>query len=244
MDIKNGVYDPRPDEREWIQKLYLGEVRYVDAMFGELMERLRELGVYDDALIIFSSDHGEEFWDHGDYGHGQSLFHELIQVPLMIKTPGGSRTGRVEAPVWTVSLAPTILDFAGVGYGAEEFSAPSLAPLLRDANEGVRPGPIYSETAPEAEARHRWGVRFDSYEYMQSAAGRTEDELYDLERDPKQMNDVSSSATLATGRGHALLSDYHEHNGELRMRHEIELRGEIELPEEEMNRLRKLGYIQ
>lgn len=79
MEIKMGEYDPRPDEREWIRQLYLAEVRYVDAMFGKIVARLRELGIYDDALIVFSSDHGEEFWDHGEYGHGQSLFHELIR---------------------------------------------------------------------------------------------------------------------------------------------------------------------
>jgi hypothetical protein len=114
LDIKQGHYVPNAEEREWLRQLYLGEVRYVDHCVGLLMDGLRELGLYEDALIIFASDHGEEFWDHGKYGHGQSLYHELIHVPLMVKLPGESYRGRVAQPVSIASIMPTILDFAGV----------------------------------------------------------------------------------------------------------------------------------
>lgn len=243
MEIKAGSYDPDLEEREWLRKLYLGEVRYVDAMFGQLMEKLKELGLYEDALVVFSSDHGEEFWDHGTFGHGQSLFHELIQVPLFIKTPGGRAAERRAQPVWTVSLMPTLLDFAGIEYAADEFSAPSLRPLLESSEAPVSTLPIYSETAPEVEARHRWGVRFGDFEYMQSAEGKSGEELYNLEEDPAQIDDLSERAPEVSDRGDGLLQRYGQENEGLRDRHGLLLKERLELSEEDMDRLRKLGYL-
>lgn len=243
MEIKNGDYTPSPLEKAWIRRLYLGEVRYVDAMFGALMQSLKQSGLYEDSLIIFASDHGEEFWDHDAFGHGQSLFHELIHVPLMIKLPGRSRTGRVPQPVSTVSLTPTLLDFAAVGFDPAEFSAPSLAPLCNDPASGIAATPIYSETAPEAFARHRWGVRFDDYEYLQGATGEGREELYNLAEDPDQRRDVAPDRPepVAAGRHH--IRDYHGANEALRERHEIEALDQLELAPEDLDHLRKLGYI-
>lgn len=243
MDIKSGNYDPDPDEREWLRQLYLGEVRYVDAMFGQLMDTLKRLDLYEDALIIFSSDHGEEFWDHGGFGHGQSLFHELIQVPLFIKTPAATQATRHRQPVWTVSLMPTILDLAGVAYEEGEFSAPSLLPLMEGSPDLPATLPIYSETAPEVEARHRWGVRFEAFEYMQSQEGKAGEELYNLDRDPAQLDEMSERAPEVSGEGDALLGVYHEENQVLRDRHGLVFKEALDLPQEEMDRLRRLGYI-
>lgn len=245
MEVKKGLYDPRPAERDWLWKLYLGEVRYVDAMFGRLMDRLKELGLYEDSLIIFSSDHGEEFWDHGDFGHGQSLFHELIRVPLMIRMPGGTRSGRVGRPVSTISLMPTILQMAEAGFDPNEFSAPSLVPLLEGDGEEIETRPIYSETDPAVFARHRWGVRFGDYEYLKrefGPEGGTE-ELYDLPEDPQQHHDVAAERPEPVARGRERLADYHEANEQMRRRHEIDEAEDVDLPTEDLEQLRKLGYI-
>lgn len=161
----------------------------------------------------------------------------------MIKSPESSRIGRIEEPVWTVSLAPTFLDFAEVGYGAEEFSAPSLKPLWNEAPEPLERYPVYSETAPEVNSRHRWGVRFEKFEYMQSAKGKEEEELYDLQSDPGQMEELAPLHPEDVGHGRALLNEYHEKNMELKEFHRFESKETLTLPPEEIERLRKLGYL-
>ena len=89
-----GHFAPTPEEYEWARELYRGEIRYVDANIGRVVEKLKTLGIYDDALIVVTSDHGEEFMEHGDVAHGHSLYEEMIRVPLIVKPPSGS-AGRV-----------------------------------------------------------------------------------------------------------------------------------------------------
>ena len=74
---------PGPTARNRARQLYQAELRYADSQFGRLLEVLRELRRYDDSLIIATSDHGEEFWEHGDFAHGRSLFDEVLQIPLI-----------------------------------------------------------------------------------------------------------------------------------------------------------------
>lgn len=108
-----GNYGPPAKRR--IVDLYDESIRLADRRFGDLLGALRQAGLYDRALIIVTSDHGEEFWDHGGYGHGHSLYKEVIRVPLIVKLPGGRFTGtRALDPVRSIDLAPTILELAGL----------------------------------------------------------------------------------------------------------------------------------
>ncbi len=98
--------------------LYDAEIRQADAAFGALLEELRDRGLYDRTLIVFTADHGEEFLDHGAWQHGNSLYAEQIGVPLVIRWPDGSspyppgsRLGVVAAHA---DLAPTILGAVGL----------------------------------------------------------------------------------------------------------------------------------
>ncbi|HJQ35783.1 MAG TPA: sulfatase [Thermoanaerobaculia bacterium] len=94
---------------------YDAEIVYTDAMFGRAIEDLKRRGLYDDTLIIFTSDHGEEFFDHGGWGHGHSLYRELLHVPLIVKFPGNQHAGTVvETNVQHVDIVPTVLQAAGV----------------------------------------------------------------------------------------------------------------------------------
>jgi len=93
---------------------YDGEVRFNDQHFGELLDLLRERGLYDDTLIVFTSDHGEEFRDHGELGHGHTLFQEQVRVPLLVKLPGSRHAGAVTSiRVSLLDVAPTLLAAAG-----------------------------------------------------------------------------------------------------------------------------------
>ena len=107
--------DLTPDEIAFLRDLYDEEVRHTDAGVGRLLDTLRELGLYDDALIIVTADHGEEFLERGWIGHTRSLYDELVRVPLIVRPPGGPPAPQVvDALVSLVSLAPTVLDYAGI----------------------------------------------------------------------------------------------------------------------------------
>ena len=114
-----------------VKSAYTAEVRFVDHSVGLFLNALKEAGIYEDSLIVLTSDHGEEFWDHGSTGHGQSLYQELLHVPLLIRLPGGGVRKRVRICVPTRALLPTLLDVIGIKSGPQPGWLPSLAPYLQ-----------------------------------------------------------------------------------------------------------------
>lgn len=98
-----------------MNRLYDGEVAYLDAHVGHLIRALKEWGLYDEALIVLTSDHGEEFNEHGGFSHGETLYREQIAVPLVVKYPGSAHRGLVDdAPARLLDVAPTVLDTIGL----------------------------------------------------------------------------------------------------------------------------------
>jgi hypothetical protein len=81
-DVQAGNTKPGAAERARVSELYAGEIRYVDHELERVLARLREMGLYERALIVLASDHGEEFWEHGRYEHGHTLYDEILRVPL------------------------------------------------------------------------------------------------------------------------------------------------------------------
>ncbi len=130
---KNAIFKELPeDDRQNIIDLYDAEIRYTDEkLIGPLVQKLKEMALYDQAMIIFTSDHGEEFYDHGGWGHGHSLYDESLKVPLLIKFPNSKYLGsKVEHIVSLVDIVPTILDELDIDSSQYEFDGLSLIPLL------------------------------------------------------------------------------------------------------------------
>ncbi|MFN0150329.1 MAG: sulfatase-like hydrolase/transferase, partial [bacterium] len=104
-----------PADFAHVLDLYDGEIAAVDAALGRLFARLDELGVADQTLVIVTSDHGEEFRDHGSFGHGHSLYEETVRVPLIVRAPGAAaRVVGARAAAATIDIAPTIVAWAGI----------------------------------------------------------------------------------------------------------------------------------
>jgi choline-sulfatase len=102
-------------DREYLVSLYNGEVSYHDHHLGTFIERLKKLGLYDQTVFVIVSDHGEEFYDHSSYGHGHSVYQELLHVPFIVRWPGVVPAARhIEETVSTVDVSPTILSAVGV----------------------------------------------------------------------------------------------------------------------------------
>lgn len=118
---------PESFDADDYRRRYAAHVRYVDSFVGRLLDRLRERGLYDDALIVATSDHGESLGEHGWYFlHGNLVYQEQARVPLLVKWPrGASRGTRLDAPVELVDVAPTIASVLGVpGLAADGRSLP------------------------------------------------------------------------------------------------------------------------
>jgi arylsulfatase A-like enzyme len=122
-----------PDE---LLKIYLdwydGSIRGVDAEIGRLLEALKETGLDQDTLMVFSSDHGEEFWEHGRLYHGHSVYGELNQVPLVFRWPNNAdlrKGAMIDKQIENIDIMPTILELAGI-QGPTSMQGRSLVPLL------------------------------------------------------------------------------------------------------------------
>ncbi len=118
------LYDPHapyepPAPFDQTEDLYDGEVRYVDASLGEFFNFLRKSGLYDDSLIIVTSDHGEGLGDHGEETHGMFLYESTLHVPLLIKYPRNLNAGiRTVTSAQLIDIYPTVLDVLKIKHGA------------------------------------------------------------------------------------------------------------------------------
>lgn len=236
--IRAGTWVPSEAERDWIRQLYRAEIRWADEAAGRLVAELKRLGLYEDALIVVLSDHGEEFWEHGSYGHGHTLYDEILHVPLIAKLPRKVRTGRIAAPVSTTSVFSTVLDACALprpqGYPAEE----SL--LSAGVNGPDRPLLSLGLNRYEDRRSVRFG-RLGRFKYINWTLSRRE-ELYDLERDPGETTNLAAASSTEIAEGRRLLVGFEAESKEARRRLRLPAGETAELDGHTLERLRSLGY--
>jgi arylsulfatase A-like enzyme len=189
-DLLTGVFVPTQKERDWIKELYNGEVRYVDHNLGRLFAALNQMGIYDRSLILLTSDHGEEFWEHGAYYHGHSLYNEVVSIPLIMKLPGKSAPNRVDAVVSSQNLMPTILDYCRIKGHRQKIYNQSLLPLLtgETRTRAFEPQPVVSSAVRYGEEKA--ALYFDGLKYIRSEMSRQE-ELYYPRDDPQEKKPIN-----------------------------------------------------
>lgn len=126
-----------PLERKNIEALYDGEIRFTDEiLIKPLIEKLKKLQLYENTMIILTSDHGEEFFDHKAWLHGHSLYNELLRIPLIIKFPQSKyKNTRLNNTVSIVDIMPTILDEIDVDLSGFDFDGLSLVNYLRNGEK-------------------------------------------------------------------------------------------------------------
>ncbi|MFB6212574.1 MAG: sulfatase [Candidatus Magasanikbacteria bacterium] len=118
--------DLSEEEIDVIRSRYDAGLAYLDHRIGEIIEHLKKEGIYDETMIIITSDHGELFGEDGLFYHALSIRQELIHVPLIVKYPGQEEGEVVEKPVSLLDLYPTILEEAGIDTGEPDFDGVSL----------------------------------------------------------------------------------------------------------------------
>lgn len=173
------------DGKAYIRDRYDNCIYWIDRELQRLYAQLEP-----EDILVFYSDHGEEFWDHGGYEHGHTLYDELLRVPLVIKAPG-LPAGRVDAPVSLLDITPTVLDLLG-------FDGPSQGASLVKAAQGDPATLKALAERPQAVGRplygrEQWGVVADSKKWI-SIAGR--EQVYDLVGDPGEQADLFGSVEL------------------------------------------------
>ncbi|HYU27334.1 MAG TPA: sulfatase-like hydrolase/transferase [Thermoanaerobaculia bacterium] len=184
------IYEPHTP----YEPSYDGEIAKSDDIVGRLVATLKSAGLYDRAIVIFLSDHGEGLWQHGEDQHGILLYRESLQVPLMVKLPGAARRGAAIAdPVQLADVFPTVLSLAGIEQSGRSLFAARA--------------PIYSETLyPRihlgwSELRSLIDARF---QYIDGPRP----ELYGLARDAAETNDLVSTERRTAAAMRAQLAEF------------------------------------
>jgi arylsulfatase A-like enzyme len=163
--------------------LYDDEILYFDGQFEQLVASLREDNLLDHSLLVLTSDHGEEFLEHGHVGHCRGVWETLTRVPLFMRIPGLHGGGRTDAPVQLIDIVPTLLDELGVDAAATPFEGTSLDPLLRGGNTAPAREYAFSDQSKYRAADDgRWHFILDGVE--------SEVTLYDLRADPLEQHDL------------------------------------------------------
>ncbi len=165
---------------QYLVDRYDQNLRYLDDQLGELFADLGE-----DTPIVLFADHGEEFWDHGDFEHGHSLYDEVLRVPLIVRAPG-VKPGRVDAPVSLLDVAPTVLDLLDLP--THGMAGRSLLPVAN----GDKAAAVSLESRPQPVGRplyglELWGVIQDGQKWTTRAG---DEHLFDLTKDAQEQEDL------------------------------------------------------
>lgn len=237
-NVQAGNTKPGAAERERVAELYAGEIRYVDHELARIVAKLRELGVYERALVAFASDHGEEFWEHGRYEHGHTLYDEVLRVPLFLKLPGETPVQEIASEVTTEALVPTMLDVLGLAHDPEAFTSHSLAPFWRAPGTAMAEPLFAAGTYYFGEKR---AVVFDGKKLVVELDTKR-CELYDLTRDPQELHSMAAAEPEAVRRGLALLAERDETCRALRERLGIREEAGAAPSEELLDLMGQIGY--
>ncbi len=178
-DVVRGRLDEQG--KQYIRDRYDNNIRYIDDQLQRLFSTLD-----DDDIVVYFSDHGEEFWEHGGFEHGHTLYDEVLRVPLVIKGPG-MEAGRVAEPVSLLDVVPTVLDM--VGLPSEGTQGTSLVELAKGDAEAKS---MFADR-PQAFGRplygaERWGVLANDMKYA-TTEGR--EDLFDLAKDVGEKRNIA-----------------------------------------------------
>ncbi len=231
--------DPNPPRREidHLHRQYMDGLAAVDREIGRMMELLETSGHADRTAVCIASDHGEEFWDHGRWGHWEdNLFDEIIKVPLIFAVPGENSGVKVDRQVTTLDLMPTILEICGCS-DVPGMRGKSLCAAWRDPDRAD----CFTEEAVCEMPRESWrriAVRTERFKYIWDSRNPETGKLYDLEADPEETRDVRVDFPAETRRLQ------HRVNDHLREASETSSASECAAADEQVNRrLRALGYM-
>lgn len=229
MAFRKGLVLLSQKDIQHFSDLYDGEIRQLDDELGKLFLFFKEQGLWEQTLLIVTSDHGEEFLEHGGVLHGQTQYQESIHVPMIMHGPGIPKSKRIEGNSSLVDVMPTVLGMLGIE--------------TPDTLDGIDLQPTWGSSETKlpsrfifAEADHHDIKRavFHQHYKLHYDLLTKKSQLYDLTKDPNEKYDLADKDTSAANQ---LFS-------QLRQFMRVENKGQPleELSSEEINRLKSLGY--
>jgi len=227
------------DQREWVRQLYLAEVRHVDRCLGMVLEEMRALGLFHDALFLLTSDHGEEFWEHGGFEHGHSLHWELLRLPLIVRWPGARHRGRIHALVSLEGIAPTLLSWCGIGEGP---SVASRLPLQEEIREMDAESVAVISTGL-VKGPDQISVQWDHWKYMEGLDG-SRARLFDLSQDPEETQSLVGQRSEVERTARKLLDLHQVRSERIQFILGITEAESQALGAQEIQNLKNLGYME
>ncbi|MFT6363575.1 MAG: arylsulfatase [Planctomycetota bacterium] len=176
-------------DMQHVLSMYDAEIRYTDDHIGMLLERIEQLGLAKDTLIVFTADHGDEFFDHGKKGHQRNFYDESVRLPLVMRLPGVLPTGQsVQRMARIQDIGPTILDLCDVA-APEYFEGVSLRSSWEPRDPSVKfvsPVQILSLDLPN-KGTHKIGLRRKDLKIVWDFEEQS-GELFVLYEDPDELN--------------------------------------------------------
>jgi choline-sulfatase len=213
---------------------YDGEIAYVDAQIGAVLEALERKVNRDRTLVVVTSDHGESLGEHGEKSHGFFVYDSTLRVPLILASDGQLPAGkRISSPVRSIDVLPTVLEMLELP-PPTGIQGRSLLPLVRGDAPSTKAPPAYAECyVPEL--NFHWAplvaLREEGYKYIEAPRA----ELYDLTNDPGETENLVAREPERAGRMRARLA-------ELLTSWPDSLSARLQPDPETLARLRSLGY--
>ncbi len=225
---------------EYLRGLYDAEITHVDHWLRWLFQSVEAGGLLKNTVVVITSDHGEEFYEHDYLLHGQGLYQELMHVPLLVREPGQTRGRRVDTPVSLVDVPVTVLSFCGLptaGFdrgGGLDLLDPAMGsagerPILMAAT-GLQTTTALPGLGPKR------GLRLGSWKYIEFLS---EDriELFDLSKDPAEMHDLASSHPHIVASIASQLDSLEQHLGARAL-------DDVEIDPVLLEKMKALGYVE
>jgi arylsulfatase A-like enzyme len=230
---------PLPDEQAYYIGLYGAEIRYVDASVRTLLDTLASRET-DDTYVALTSDHGEEFWDHGAVGHGQSLYQELIRVPLILRGPK-AKAQEIDFPVSGLDLMPTLATFMKVK-PPDQWRGRDLSTVVAGETMTTHDAPLFAQNTWARSAQDPLQTVIDGDTKLIRTTAGDAHWLYDVAADPHERNDLAPES-VATVEG--LNAQVDTWSGTFRSLMDADaMTGFTEEEiEERLEELRAIGYI-
>ena len=227
---------------------YAGEISYTDYCIGQVIAKLKQLGLYDSTLIIITSDHGEMLGEHGEFNHSYFIYQSAIKVPLIFKLPGQHKSRKVKELIGIIDIVPTVCSLLGIELPSQvQGQDLSCYFLRRKTSDKGGPHPakspqngnqryVYCESFGPTiyKANSLLGVVTEQWKYIQT----TRPELYDLVKDPDEIHNLVKQQPEQGQVLQGHLKQILEESVNM-----VKSESNLELDEQSRQRLESLGYV-
>ena len=178
---------PEPFASRFADNLYAGEIAFTDHCIGQVLNKLKELGLYESTLVIITADHGESLGEHAEDTHSFFVYNSTVRVPLIIRHPSGPKGNKVDDIAGLIDILPTVCGVLGIDTPGG-IQGKDLSGYFKDQTPAQPDLGLYCETMTPTKfnANPLLALVTNRYKYIQT----TRPELYDMVDDPQEKNDL------------------------------------------------------